>query len=742
MLLHHRLVLALPHRGSRSPRLIISTHAYVMGDPRNLNSAAFRFGCSKACKSLTNIYSESTRDPAIDRTWHSSRGITFHPPTCDMSRQPSGSLVFSNGNAGQIAPTSSKETISSNLEKVDSTKDWSARASTAPLKRPSLYPSPQPQPSVNPIPAIPSPLVGEALLHDEERCEASVSATTEVGIQRTIRNRDDGSRSMLELAEQRRKIEPRSSRSFIATCPLTEENRRFVKNTQVADEVNALFMKLRFVNCFKALSFFPFDSRESTNLDIFERIISRNFIFRSIDHVKRIYLSVGKSRTNLYNDAVKFEQLIRKQRTYHHWKYSSRRHTSRRRGKRLISLCHKVSERLGGEGFHEFTISKIRPCEYVSRLTFRRSAAQVKIHSRNLSECRRRNVLHRYRKNVEISYGDTLFVRNMERVAPLLWMILRVRLARKPVVQTQESTSMQWNIPKAQEPSTPEFNQAELREGPDDDIRTAKRYNSTQASLTSFGGHSGISPTKPLYSPLGFHIPYTDMLEIKNASPEQTKIHWQYSLYKGPCGENIIVDYCKDKETTNRIAQKFLDQEVIGFDIEWKAQASVSQGVRKNVALIQLASEERIALFHIALYPNGDTLEELVAPSLKQVMESSNITKAGVSIKADCTRLRRFMGIDSHGLFELSHLYKLVKYSTENTKKINKMLVSLAHQVEEHFELPLWKGEVRDSDWTKELSDEQLRCKLFPSRINRHTHSPLYRCSLRFLRSVSAVSPP
>ena len=85
----------------------------------------------------------------------------------------------------------------------------------------------------------------------------------------------------------------------------------------------------------------------------------------------------------------------------------------------------------------------------------------------------------------------------------------------------------------------------------------------------------------------------------------------------------------------------------------------------------------------------------------------------GVAIKADCTRLRKFLGIDTQGIFELSHLYKLVKYSSEDVKKINKTLVSLAQQVQEHLQLPLAKGDVRMSDWsnTQDLTYEQTRCK-------------------------------
>lgn len=239
-------------------------------------------------------------------------------------------------------------------------------------------------------------------------------------------------------------------------------------------------------------------------------------------------------------------------------------------------------------------------------------------------------------------------------------------------------------------------------------------------TLPNFQGHHPINEVESSHhedprldvlsvkSPLGYHIPEAKMRDLM-VSPVA---HWHYNFYEGPRGEKVKLHYCKSKETTERVAHLFLDQEVVGFDIEWKPHAFPTEGIRKNVALIQLASEERIALFHLArFYNGGDTIGDLLAPTLQRVLESPNITKVGVAIKGDCTRLRRFLGIDPRGLFELSHLYKLVKYSTGDVKKINKMLVSLAQQVQEHLHLPLWKGDiVRNSDWSKELDYGQIRC--------------------------------
>ncbi|KAL9048370.1 MAG: hypothetical protein Q9206_006064, partial [Seirophora lacunosa] len=228
---------------------------------------------------------------------------------------------------------------------------------------------------------------------------------------------------------------------------------------------------------------------------------------------------------------------------------------------------------------------------------------------------------------------------------------------------------------------------------------------------------------------IGYCIPEVRMRECLQAPRTARSAYWQYTLYEGPKAEKVKVHYCKSLETSERIAKRFLNERVIGFDIEWKAQATAKEGIRKNVAVIQLASEDRIAIFHLARFSKGDSIDQLVAPSLRQIMESASITKVGVSIKSDCTRVRKFLGINSCGLFELSHLYKLVKYATNDVKKINKMLVSLATQTEQHLLLPMYKDEsVRSSDWSEELNYEQIYC----------THPPYHPLKFIFFLALTS----
>ncbi|KAH7336515.1 hypothetical protein BKA65DRAFT_563649 [Rhexocercosporidium sp. MPI-PUGE-AT-0058] len=199
--------------------------------------------------------------------------------------------------------------------------------------------------------------------------------------------------------------------------------------------------------------------------------------------------------------------------------------------------------------------------------------------------------------------------------------------------------------------------------------------------------------------------------KAKNAEVGSPESYWSHSLYRGPMMKDgklqrTTVHYCKSILTTERVLKMyFAESKVIGFDIEWKESAHRNSSAKENVSLILIANEERIALFHIALYPK----HELVSPAFKKLMEDDQITKVGVSIKADCTRLRKHLGIETRGILELSHLYKLVKYSSSGAfKEINRRLVSLAKQTQEHLHLPMFKGDVRVSDWSRALNLDQL----------------------------------
>ncbi|KAF2854646.1 hypothetical protein T440DRAFT_387194 [Plenodomus tracheiphilus IPT5] len=223
------------------------------------------------------------------------------------------------------------------------------------------------------------------------------------------------------------------------------------------------------------------------------------------------------------------------------------------------------------------------------------------------------------------------------------------------------------------------------------------------------------APEEP--EPLSFQIPEDKLSAAMSAAPKTRASYWSTKLYQGPEGEALNIHYCKSKEVAEKVAKKFLTEKVVGFDIEWKPFGMVSS-IKHNASLIQLACEDRIALFHISLF-QGTTVQDLMPPSLKAVLESPDIYKVGVAIKGDFKRLNKYLGIEAQGVFELSRLHNLVQWYEVDPAQVNNRLVGLAAQVHQHLQLPLYKGEpldddpgttssVRESDWSLPLDLSQI----------------------------------
>lgn len=206
---------------------------------------------------------------------------------------------------------------------------------------------------------------------------------------------------------------------------------------------------------------------------------------------------------------------------------------------------------------------------------------------------------------------------------------------------------------------------------------------------------------------LEYQIPAQDLRAALIASKSSQAAYWRYSLYKSPAGEKPIMHYCTKFDQSENVAKHFIGEKVIGFDLEWEMGASLTQGsIKDNVSLIQIACDNRVALFQVAMFV-GDTVESLMPPTLRTILESPDIIKAGVNIAGDFTRLRKFLGIEGQGIFELSHLYRLVKYSEKDPAKVNRKPFKLAEQVQDILYLPLYKGNVRTSAWSRRLKGEQ-----------------------------------
>ncbi|KAL1595855.1 hypothetical protein SLS60_009545 [Paraconiothyrium brasiliense] len=219
------------------------------------------------------------------------------------------------------------------------------------------------------------------------------------------------------------------------------------------------------------------------------------------------------------------------------------------------------------------------------------------------------------------------------------------------------------------------------------------------------------------HTPLTYQIPPDVLYNALQAPPQTRGSYWSQKLYRGPEDKELLLHYCVNMEVSERVAKHFLNEKVVGFDIEWKPFGSVDS-IKENASLIQLATEDRIALFHIARFP-GKTPEQLMPPTLKVVLETAETLKVGVAVKNDCNKLEKYFGLNMHGVFELSRLHNLVEYYKTAPSKVNNKLVKLATQVHQHLLLPLHKGEpfidemqrsgsVRESDWSRPLDHEQI----------------------------------
>ncbi|KAF2679508.1 hypothetical protein K458DRAFT_461040 [Lentithecium fluviatile CBS 122367] len=128
--------------------------------------------------------------------------------------------------------------------------------------------------------------------------------------------------------------------------------------------------------------------------------------------------------------------------------------------------------------------------------------------------------------------------------------------------------------------------------------------------------------------------------------------------------------------------------------------------LQDRVSLTQVASEDKVALFHIGRH-TGETAEQLVAPSLRQLIESPNIRMTGQSIMGDCARLKEHFGLDPHALSELSYFHILLDEDPGSSMFTRYAHRGLQFLVETYFPgLTLHKDPNMYGEWTRPLSKE------------------------------------
>jgi ribonuclease D len=222
-----------------------------------------------------------------------------------------------------------------------------------------------------------------------------------------------------------------------------------------------------------------------------------------------------------------------------------------------------------------------------------------------------------------------------------------------------------------------------------------------------------------------------------DSSVPAKKCWWSYRLYKNADNKLPEILYSKTKADSEAIVKQFLDEPVVGFDMEWPWNDWKKSELQNKIGLIQIASESKIALIHIGLH-TGKTTDDIIAPSLKKLIEDPKIGKLGVGIlSADFARLRRFFHLKPRGAVELSHLYRLVKFGGYKPELVSTKMVSLARLVEDQLGHPLYKGDVRTSNWSKPLSRDQINY----AAGDAYAGYMLYHC-INYKRLQMKPSPP
>jgi hypothetical protein len=226
----------------------------------------------------------------------------------------------------------------------------------------------------------------------------------------------------------------------------------------------------------------------------------------------------------------------------------------------------------------------------------------------------------------------------------------------------------------------------------------------------------GLSPRRKSQTSGEKYVPFgkdgfqmvTQTLDKSSKSKDEKPALYSYSHYRNTKGEAVSLHYCTTKDQCERVAKLFLDEKVIGFDLEWKAQAKSTDSIKLNVSLVQVASESRVALFHLAV-GKGDSPQELLAPSLIKLIESEDIIKCGVCIGGDGTRMAKFYGVQPRKLFDVSGYHNLLMDNRTKSGEITRHRVSLDKLVSQHLGIIMDKGDVRTSDWSIRLSHEQCK---------------------------------
>lgn len=153
----------------------------------------------------------------------------------------------------------------------------------------------------------------------------------------------------------------------------------------------------------------------------------------------------------------------------------------------------------------------------------------------------------------------------------------------------------------------------------------------------------------------------------------------------------------------------------LAFDMEWVI--SRRRGHECRTSIIQLAGKSMTVILQLGKFQGWSS--GLIPTPLYEFLINPLIIKLGVGIRNDGLKLLRDFPHQKpylNSYLELSHLVKAVdreRFATEGGSR----LLSLQYIVGTYLDVYLAKGDVRTSDWSKQLSKQQLDCQSVQSQV-------------------------
>ncbi|KAH8990746.1 ribonuclease H-like protein [Lactarius akahatsu] len=253
--------------------------------------------------------------------------------------------------------------------------------------------------------------------------------------------------------------------------------------------------------------------------------------------------------------------------------------------------------------------------------------------------------------------------------------------------------------------STPNFSASSSGQGDRSNIlrgqqTVALRPRSGDYQRSALMSESSLAVTKPQYPPYNYadYIPKPKVIYIKSEEQADDMV----AILNG----------------------------AIGLDLEWPFSRDRT-GVQKEgkVALVQLCDADIILLVHVSKM-------ERFPRKVKELIESSKVPKMGVNIRNDGRKLFCDYGILSSNLIELGALAGQIDSSFASIFK--RPIVSLATVVSYYLKKALDKGPVRTSDWSKDLTRDQM---IYASN-DVHSGLMVYKSLMKTVRSSKAKLLP